>query len=227
MLEGVNLGRRGRDGEWLLRGIDLELAAGEHLGVVGESGAGKTLLLRALARLDPLAEGEVRLDGEVPRDDRLPAFRHRVIYLHQRAPLFDGTVEENLRRPLALASAAGHTFERQRLLDWLERLGRGADFLAKQRRDLSGGEAQITALLRALQLDPKVLLLDEPTAALDASTRSAAEGLLADWLTEPSERRAAVWVTHDHDQLARVAQRTVHLQSGRLAESSRDGAAGS
>lgn len=217
LLEAQEIGRRRSDGAgWLLRGLSLELAAGERLAVAGPSGAGKTLLLRALALLDPLDEGEVRLLCEAPEPEAIPAFRRRVVYLHQRPALFEGSVEDNLRRPFELAVHRGRRFDRERIAGWLRELGRDEGFLAGSYRDLSGGEAQITGLLRVLQLDPTVLLLDEPTAALDPETTRRAEGLLRRWLEESVEERAWIWVSHDREQARRTASRTLTLEGGSL-----------
>ena len=97
--------------------------------------------------------------------------------------------------------------------------GRDETFLAKKQHELSGGEAQITALLRAMQLEPEVLLLDEPTAALDDVATKAVEQLLDRWLCEQPNERSIVWVTHDRDQARRVCDRILHLERGRLRES--------
>ena len=105
------------------------------------------------------------------------------------------------------------------ILELLGRLGRARSFLANRVADLSGGEIQIVALLRAVQLDPSVLLLDEPTAALDGQTTTAVEQLLKDWVAESPDNRAMVWVTHDTDQAGRVAERTLCIQRGRLRHS--------
>jgi UDP-glucose/iron transport system ATP-binding protein len=219
LLEAQEIGRRRDGGEgWLFRGLSLRLGAGERLAVAGPSGAGKTLLLRALALLDPLDEGEVRLRGAAPAAAEVPPFRRQVAYLHQRPALFEGSVEDNLRRPFALATQRGRRFDRERLAAWLGELGRDGGFLAKSTRDLSGGEAQITALLRLLQLAPSVLLLDEPTASLDADTAARAEALLGRWLADGPGERAWIWVSHDRGQAARLASRTLVLDGGRLQE---------
>src|SRR5436309_2804807 len=130
MLEARGLGRR--DGEtWLLKDISIVVRPGDRLALVGPSGSGKTLLLRALARLDPIDEGEVRWQGKVVRGEAVPAFRSRVAYLHQRPALFEGTVEDNLRQPYALRTHRAARFDRGRVVDWLATLGRDASFLAK------------------------------------------------------------------------------------------------
>ena len=167
-LEARDISRRdATDRGWLLRDISLSIEPGNRLGLVGPSGAGKTLLLRALARLDPVTEGEIVWRGEAVHGQGVPAFRANVIYLHQRPAFVDGNVEANLQLPFSLKQHNGKRYDRQRVAEWLGSLDRNESFLAKNIQDLSGGEAHLAGLLRALQLDPQILLLDEPTAALD------------------------------------------------------------
>ena len=218
LLEARDLARRHPAGNgWLLDHVSVTLRAGMRLALVGPSGAGKTLLLRALVLLDPLDGGEVRWKGEPIRGHRIPQFRREVVYLHQRPALSGETVEATLRLPFSLAVHAGRRFDRERVEAWLGRLGRGADFLDKATADLSGGEMQITALLRALQLDPTVLLFDEPTAAMDPEATAAMERLLVGWVGE-APTRAMVWVSHNPHQSARMADTLLRLDDGRKIE---------
>jgi putative ABC transport system ATP-binding protein len=216
-LEARGLGRRHPTAlGWLLRDVSLDVRAGDRLAVLGPTGAGKTLLLRALALLDPVDEGTIRWRGAAVRRDAIPAFRSRVVYLHQRPALFAGTVEENLRAPFQLRAHGQRRFDREQLLERIEWLGRDRSFLAKPLRELSGGESQLVAVLRALQLDPAILLLDEPTAALDAATSRAIEHLVSGWFEERPGERASAWVSHDHEQARRVADRVIFVKDGRL-----------
>jgi UDP-glucose/iron transport system ATP-binding protein len=220
-IELDDIGRRNPKGEgWLIEGVTLKLHAGDRLGVLGPSGAGKTVLLRAMALLDPLDAGTILWQGRPVRDEGVPLFRKRVIYLHQRPALFDGSVLDNLRLPFALKNHRDRVFDRNRALDLLANLGRDAEFLAKPSRRLSGGEAQLVALVRALELEPAVLLLDEPTASLDLPTTQAVERALEDWLTAGNDGRAFVWVSHDLEQTRRMTTRRIYLRAGRLAPES-------
>lgn len=208
--------RRGAGGEWLLRGVSLAIEPGERVAVAGPTGAGKTLLLRALALLDPVDEGEVLWRGGPVADAAVPGYRRRAIYLHQRPALMEGTVEANLRRPFAFA-VAEDGYQPDRVRELLAAVSRDESFLAKRTTDLSGGEAQIAALLRALQLGPHLLLLDEPTAALDREAGAAIERLVERWFSWGDRSRSLVWVSHDPEQARRMTTRAVRLSGGRMA----------
>ena len=217
LLEAQSLGRRrpGDDG-WLLRDINVVVCPGQRVAVLGPTGAGKTLLMRALALLDPLDEGVLLARGHPVRSEAVPAFRSAVMYLHQRPALIEGNVETNLRYPFLFKVHRKRHFDRDRIVDLLQGLVRDGAFLEKLHRDLSGGEAQIVALLRALQLDPTVLLLDEPTASLDREAVRAIEGLVGRWYAEGAGRRAYLWVTHDPVQGDRVGDRILRMRAGHI-----------
>jgi len=220
LLEARNIARR-HPGEprWLLQQVSVELHAGGRLAVQGPSGSGKTLLLRSLAMLDPVDEGDVFWQGRTLRPAEIPSFRSSAIYLHQRAALLGEVVGVALRRPFTLAVHRHRQFDRRRIVDLLDQLGRDESFLEQRVSDLSGGEIQIAALLRAIQLDPAVLLLDEPTAALDPHTATTVEQLFGRWLAERPDERAMIWVTHDVAQAQRVAETTLRMEGGRIVDS--------
>jgi len=217
-LKACGISRRTENGEdWLLRRVCITIAPGDRLAVTGPSGAGKTLLLRTLAFLDPLDEGVIQWNGQSVSGSAVPLFRREVVYLHQRPSLFDGSVEANLRFPFTLKVNRSRSFDKDRIVGWLERVSRTPSFLEKSSRDLSGGEAQIVALLRAVQLDPSILLLDEPTASLDEHTALAIEDLIRQWLADAPANRASLWVTHDLDQASRIADQRLLMQRGGVA----------
>jgi UDP-glucose/iron transport system ATP-binding protein len=217
MLEVRGLSRRdGAGGSWLLRDVSLSLRAGDRLGLVGPSGAGKTVLLRALARLDPVTDGEVLWLGEAVHGQRVPEFRAQVMYLLQRPIFSEGSVEANLQLPFALKQHRGKQYDRARIAGWLGALDRDESFLAKNIHDLSGGESQLAGLLRAMQLEPQILLLDEPTAALDRHTATRIEQLVVAWLTAQPHERAYVWVSHDTHQTERMGETILRISGGRI-----------
>jgi tungstate transport system ATP-binding protein len=191
----------------------LEVESGEALGLVGPTGAGKSTLLRLLAGVEPptagrLWFGERRLDGR-----GLPlAEQRRITLVFQRPLLLAGTVRANIEYGLRLRGRGPHAARARAVLDLL-----GLDALAaRAARTLSGGEAQLVALARALVLEPEALLLDEPTAHLDPARVALAEAAIRDY----HNRRggAVVWATHNLFQARRVARRVAFLLDGRLVE---------
>ena len=195
MLEVEGLCRPGLDP------ASFSLAAGECVMVRGASGSGKSLLLRAIADLDP-NEGSVRLDGVARESMAGPQWRRRVSYLAAEPGWWAETVAEHFDTWPHLADDA------QRLL---LPSGMGEQPVAR----LSTGERQRLALLRSLERRPSVLLLDEPTAALDQSARDAVEALLAERLAAGT---AILWVSHDPGQCARMARRSLVVEAGRVRE---------
>jgi putative ABC transport system ATP-binding protein len=174
------------------------------------------LLLRSLALLDPVDEGVIQWKGQGVSGTAVPGYRREVVYMHQRPALFEGSVEMNLRRPFALDVNRGRSFDMERILNLVKGARRAASFLGQSSRDLSGGEAQIVALLRAIQLNPSILLLDEPTTSLDLSAARAIEDLILPWISEAPAERAFLWVSHDPEQIRRVAARCLRMHCGKL-----------
>jgi putative ABC transport system ATP-binding protein len=208
----------------VLRGLDLELARGEFVALVGRSGSGKTSLLHVLSGIDWPTRGRVELFGEdltnASDDRRTRVRRERVGLVFQFFNLLPTlTVEENLLLPLELADrldAAG----RARAAELLEAVG-----LASRRREfpdrLSGGEQQRAAVARALVHEPDLVLADEPTGNLDEHNAGVVLELF-ERLLRPA-RRTLLLVTHS-TAAAGVADRVLDLRDGRLAPHPRSGA---
>jgi putative ABC transport system ATP-binding protein len=185
-----------------LEPVSLGVDRGECVALCGPSGSGKSLLLRAIADLDPCSGGRVSLDG-IDRDTlAAPEWRRRVCYLAAEPGWWAETVREHV--PDWSAAAA-----------LVEALLLPAEIGDAAVARLSTGERQRLALVRALVRRPKVMLLDEPTAALDTAARAAVEDMLAVWR---AEGMAMIWVTHDGDQAARVAGRRFHIAKGCVRE---------
>ncbi|MEA3333910.1 MAG: ATP-binding cassette domain-containing protein [Pseudomonadota bacterium] len=179
--------------------FDLIVEAGEIVSLSGSSGAGKSLLLRALADLDP-HDGEVLLDGQSSQIWPAPQWRRRVGLLPAESQWWHDTVGEHLQKSVAPERLAALGFASQ-VMSW-------------SITRLSSGEKQRLAILRLLQNRPEVLLLDEPTANLDPENAEQVENL---FLRYQREHDAAIlWVTHDLDQGRRLGGRHYRIENGRL-----------
>jgi ABC-type polar amino acid transport system ATPase subunit len=209
-----------RGSQRVLRGVDLNVEAGEIVALMGLSGAGKTTVLRAVAALHPFTAGSIKLGevelhpGPVPPQSRLGALRARVGMVFQEHALFEHlTVLDNV----TLAPIHARRWDRGRAVKaangWLESLG-VAERSHALPRQLSGGQAQRVAIARALVMEPQLLLLDEPTSALDPARRVT----LAETLRQlTAGGRALLISTHDADFARACADRIVTLTDGVVA----------
>lgn len=211
MLEARGLSRNvGSRRLW--QGVELAVSVGERLAVSGPSGVGKSLLLRALAGLDVLEDGEVWLRGKPQAAWPMSQFRAQVMYLLQRPAPASGTVAAYLAEPFGFRVHAGESYKPEEAARLLNQLGRPPTVLDQDAAHLSGGEAQLVALVRALLLSPTVLLLDEATSALDADTAEAVEQLLRAWL-DAGPAQALIFVSHDRAQQERFGTRIQTLSA--------------
>lgn len=177
-----------------------QVETGQVLYVQGPSGSGKSTLLRILGRLLTASGGEAWLQGRSWKDIPAPQWRLKVQYLSQKPVVFDGTVEDNLLMPFRFKLLSQRPSPSPgQIKDYLERLKLPASLLEQSAKTLSGGEAARMALIRALLLEPEVLLLDEPTAYLDEDNRQHLLTLLKYWVAEKS--RAIVMVSHNEQDL--------------------------
>jgi peptide/nickel transport system ATP-binding protein len=207
----------------VLHGIDIALAAGSSLGIVGASGSGKTTLLRTLVGLHRPSGGSVSLDGTglAPAAHRRSREQRRRLQLVPQDPLGtlnpSRTVGTALRRPLLLHRRTGRAEAPARVLELLEQVGLPAAAADRHPHELSGGQRQRVSIARALAADPDVLFCDEVTSALDADTAVA----VMDLLTDLRERRGLSLVLVSHD-LRLVTDRTnavIVMSEGHVVES--------
>ena len=228
-------------GNWIWKNISFKLSAGQRLGLSGTSGSGKSMLLRTLAGLDVLEkgpsgeEGSISFSGKSITEWKMPEYRTRIGYVPQHQAFPDETVEECFKRVFTLKANQNKLYNREKILLWLEQLslpdtgknnsdkGDFTELLNRPAKELSGGEAQVVALFRALQLDPQVLLLDEPTASMDTELTRLMEDLLEKWRNCSAEifpapsgqqaQRAWIWVSHNPEQLTRMCGLTYSLDA--------------
>jgi ATP-binding cassette subfamily B protein len=199
-----------------LRGIDLQIEPGETVALVGETGAGKSTVMKLLARFYDPDEGSVRIDGTDIRSLDLNSFRHQLGYVPQEAFLFSGTIRDNIAygRPQATDAEVEAAARAVGAHDFVAELPGGYRHeLSERGRSLSAGQRQLIALARAELVDPVVLLLDEATSNLDLVT----EAKVAAAMQQVSHGRTTVVIAH-RLQTARAADRIVVLDGGRIAE---------
>lgn len=211
--------RRGPEEIDVLKGVDLQVPAGEFLALMGPSGSGKTTLLNIMAGIDAPTSGKVIIHGcDISRfnEDQLAAWRTRNIgYIFQAYNLVPVlTAYENVELPLLLLHLPAKRRHKQ-VMNALEAVG-----LADRRQhlpsQLSGGQEQRVAIARALAPDPPLLLGDEPTGNLDRASAGAVLDLIALLCRELG--KTFVMVTHD-PKAAEAADRVLHMEKGALQES--------
>jgi len=201
----------------VLQQIDLEVARGETLTVLGRSGTGKSVMLKLLIGLQRPDRGEIELNGEEITSlslDELNRVRKSVGFLFQNAALYDSlTVEENVAFPLRRHTPMDDAERRERVTELLARVAM-EEARNKMPADLSGGMKKRVGLARALALDPSIMLLDEPTAGLDPITAGEINELIRDLQKE--RRMTSVVVTHDMRSVEKVADRVAMLNEGNI-----------
>jgi ATP-binding cassette subfamily B protein len=197
-------------------GVNLTIKPGETVALVGQTGAGKSTLVKLIARFYDVTSGAVLVDGTDVRDYDLASYRHQLGVVPQESYLFAGTVRDSIAyaRPEASDAEVEAAARAVGAHDMITGLSGGYDHAVSERgRNLSAGQRQLIALARAQLADPAVLLLDEATAALDL----AAEAAVNRAISELTAARTTIVVAHRLTTAAR-ADRIVVLESGRIAE---------
>ncbi|HEY6739148.1 MAG TPA: ABC transporter ATP-binding protein, partial [Actinopolymorphaceae bacterium] len=213
--DDVRFAYAGADEE-AVRGVSLRIAPGETVAVVGETGAGKSTLMKLVARFYDPTDGAVRVDGTDLRELDLTDYRHRLGFVPQEAHLFAGTVRDAIAygRPDATDTEVEQAARDVGAHEMIATLRHGYHHPVGERGgELSAGQRQLLALARARLVDPDILLLDEATAALDLATEAA----VARATERLSGRRTTLVIAH-RLTTARQADRIVVVDDGRIVE---------
>lgn len=202
--------------------VSFTIGANEAIGIVGESGAGKSVLLRAIAGLYPVVTGSVAIDGQTmtgARGAEMKAFRRRmqIVFQNPYTSLPAGRrIRDILAEPLDIHAIPRDEWE-HRIRDAIDGVRLPPEFLDRRPEQLSGGQRQRAAVARSLVLKPSLLLLDEPVSALDVSIRAQVLSLLIDIRRE--QGLGFVVVSHDFSVLRRLSDRIAVMRDGRFVES--------
>ncbi len=200
-------------GSFLLRDINLDIEPGEYFITLGPTGAGKTVLLEAIAGLYPVLDGEIWIDGR--EITRLNSEKRGIGIVYQDQALFPHlSIEENIAFGLRMKKYPKREIK-AKIDDMAEVVGI-SHLLKRSPVTLSGGEKQRVALARALVTEPKVLLLDEPLSALDPETRERMQGELKE--THRRVKVTIIHVTHDFEEAIALGHRVAVLNDGRIAQ---------
>ncbi|HBT02931.1 MAG: ABC transporter ATP-binding protein [Salipiger marinus] len=200
----------------VLRGVDLDVARGQSLVVIGGSGTGKSVLLKSILGLVPPDAGQITVDGQDTQGRNHEAFLSRFGMLFQGGALFDSLpvwqnvafrlLRGSLRRPQAEARAVA--------LDKLRRVGLGPEVADRLPAELSGGMQKRVGLARAIAADPKVIFFDEPTTGLDPIMAGVINALIREITTEMGA--TTITITHDMASVRAIADRVAMLHDGRI-----------
>ena len=201
---------------YVIRGLDLDVKAGETIALVGHTGAGKTSIINLLSRMYDVNEGRILIDGHDVRDVTLSSLRRQVAIVLQEPFLFAGSIKENLRygKPDASDSEIESVCKRLGVDDFIRRFPLGYDTEVEERGSkLSSGQRQLVSFARALLADPAILILDEATASIDTYT----ERLIQAALRELLKGRTSFVIAHRLSTI-REAGRIVVIENGTIVE---------
>jgi len=193
-----------------LDSVTLDAEGGKIIVLVGVNGAGKTTLLSILAGLDKPDKGTIRFNGKEIADGEL---RQIATLVFQRSAMFSRTVYDNLAYGLKLRGQTEPEIK-QKISDALHSVGL-RDFEKRRAKKTSGGEQQRIALARAFLLEPKILLLDEPTANLDPNSATIIEKAI---LSRKSQEKIIIISTHNLSQARRISDDVIHIHAGEIVE---------
>lgn len=215
--EGINFWYQdGGEGKQVFEDFELHIPAGQKVGLVGKSGAGKTTLTKLLLRLADIQEGSIMVDGQDVATTTQQSLRRQIAYVPQESLLFHRSIRENIAygRPDATLDEAREAARQANALEFIEQLPQGFDTLVGERGiKLSGGQRQRIAIARAMLADAPILVLDEATSALDSESEAQVQQALARLM----EGRTTIVVAHRLSTVASL-DRIVVLKEGAIVE---------
>ena len=214
-LESVNFYRRLQHQHQypILQDISLNVSPGDRLVIVGESGAGKTSLLRLINRLNEPSSGKIYLHNQEYRQIPVIQLRQQVMLVQQESKLLGMTVAQALAYPLILRGIPQPIIQ-EKVSYWQEQLQIPEQWLGRTEVQLSSGQKQLIAIARALVTEPQILLLDEPTSALNTATSGHLMNILTNLTQPPSS--AILMVNRQIDLAQEFCTHLLHLQQGQL-----------
>jgi putative ABC transport system ATP-binding protein len=200
------------DGKVILDDITYSLDEGEFLSITGPSGSGKSTLLKIIATILSRSEGDIRYNGKSLDDYEPTEYRKEVSYTFQTPVLFGKTVRDNLAFPYEIRKKE---FDEKKAVAYLESVGLPKEYLDKEINTLSGGEKQRVALIRNVLFQPKILLLDEVTSALDEANRQ----IIWKWLHEMRAQSdmTIIMVSHNEEE-SRLADKNINIVAGKIVK---------
>lgn len=200
-----------KNNQTILHDISFSIEAGDSIGIIGPSGSGKSSLFRLFNLLLSPTQGEILYKNRNIRDYAPTELRRNVSYILQKPYLFGTTVQENLLYPYQLLNQKPDFHV---IRNYLDKANLSINILEKKNTALSGGEQQRIALIRSLLIKPKIILLDEVTAALDEDNTLLIEKLVTD--EQETHHLTLLFVTHNTSQAKRLAKKILYLDAGAI-----------
>jgi D-methionine transport system ATP-binding protein len=201
----------------ILQDISFQVFPGDRITIVGSAGAGKTSLLRLINRLTEPTSGKIYLENQEYHQIPVIQLRQQVTLVHQETKLLGMTVGEAIAYPLVLRKWPQQQIQ-EKVSYWREQLQIPDQWLGRTEVQLSAGQRQLVAIARALVIQPKILLLDEPISALDPGQASRLMNIITQ-LTQPphqAPKTAILMVNHQLDLAQEFSTRLLHLQQGQI-----------
>ncbi len=198
------------DGQSILNNLTISVESCDFISVTGPSGSGKSTFLKLCSHLVSPVDGDIIFRGKSINEYNPAEFRKQIVYCSQTPFLFGETVQDNMDFPFILRNVKP---DQSRIKDLFSLFQMEDGYLKKEVRNLSGGEKQRLALIRALIFEPEILLLDEVTSALDADNAQVTEAIISKM---NKKGISVLWVTHSPEQLKEYANRLLTLKAGKV-----------